>query len=61
MRLRDDLFSLTMQERLTYDPDENLFFVNFEGLRIRSSEQIRELERTLPRSSRRWGKRSAPS
>jgi len=47
MRLRDDLFSLTMQERLTYDPDENLFFVNFEGLRIRSSEQIRELEKNV--------------
>ncbi len=44
MQLRDDLFSLSMEERLTYDPNENLFFVNFEGLRIRSSEQIRKTE-----------------
>jgi len=44
MRLKDDLMSLSMEERLTYDPEENLFFVNFEGLRIRSRDDIREVE-----------------
>lgn len=44
MRLKDDLMSLSMEERLTYDPEENLFFVNFEGLRIRTREDIREVE-----------------
>ncbi|MGC9323249.1 MAG: acyl CoA:acetate/3-ketoacid CoA transferase [Desulfomonilia bacterium] len=44
MRLKDDLISLSIEERLTYDPEENLFFVNFEGLRIRSREDIREVE-----------------
>jgi len=44
MNLKDCIFGLTLEERLTYDPEEDLFFVNFEGLRIRSSEDIRAVE-----------------
>jgi propionate CoA-transferase len=44
MALRDDLFSLSLEERLTYDPDQNLFFVNFEGYKIRSGEDIKAVE-----------------
>ena len=32
MGLKDDLFTLPLEERLIYHPKENLFFVNFEGL-----------------------------
>lgn len=38
--LREDLFALPLEKRLVYDPQENLFFVNFEGLAIRSREDI---------------------
>lgn len=44
MGLKDDLLSISLEERLIYDPAENLFFVNFEGYTIRSSEDVRAVE-----------------
>lgn len=44
MSLRDDMTSLSLEERLTYDPNENLFFVNFEGLKVRDRSDIRAIE-----------------
>jgi propionate CoA-transferase len=40
MGLKADLFHLALEKRLVYDPEENLFFVNFEGYAIRSPEEI---------------------
>jgi len=40
MNLRPDLLELPLAERLHYDPDGNLFFVNFEGLRVKSLADI---------------------
>ncbi len=47
MGLRQDLLELPLNARFTYDPDQNLFFVNFEGFSIRSLDQIREIERLV--------------
>jgi propionate CoA-transferase len=44
MNLKDDIFGLTLEERLTYDPQEDLFFVNFEGHKIRTREDIAAVE-----------------
>jgi propionate CoA-transferase len=44
MNLKDDIFGLTLEERLNYDPQEDLFFVNFEGLKIRTREDIANVE-----------------
>lgn len=44
MNLKSDLMSVPLSERLAYDPDENFFFVNFEGLVIRSHETIERIE-----------------
>jgi propionate CoA-transferase len=44
MNLKDCIFGLTLQERLTYDPQEDLFFVNFEGHKIRTREDIAAVE-----------------
>jgi propionate CoA-transferase len=46
MELREQLLEAPLEQRLTYDADSNLFFVNFEGLSVRSGgqiERIREL------------------
>ena len=43
MNLRDDLLTLPLDERLIYSPKENLFFVNFENMYVRSSEEIRKI------------------
>jgi propionate CoA-transferase len=43
MGLKDDLLSLRLEERLTYDAAENLFFVNFEGFSVTTGELIEEI------------------
>jgi propionate CoA-transferase len=40
MGLRAQLLEMPLEERLTYDPEQNVFFVNFEGLSVRSPEDI---------------------
>lgn len=46
MALKDDLLRRPLEDRLIYDPQKNLFFVNLEGHTIRSREDIEQL-RTL--------------
>jgi len=53
MQLRDDLLSIPLEERFSYDPAEQLFFVNFEGLSVRTAAEIARIrhlvaERLLP-------------
>jgi propionate CoA-transferase len=47
MGLKDNLMALTLEERLTYDPEENLFFVNFEGFSIKSSQDVQEVKEAV--------------
>jgi len=44
MELRQHLMTIPLRQRLAYDPEENIFFVNFEGLAVRSVETIAEIE-----------------
>ena len=43
MDLKTDLLSKPISERLKYDPATNIFYVNFEGLHVRSMEDIEEI------------------
>ena len=43
MGLREQLLSLPLEQRLTYDPGQRIFFVNFEGLAVRTMSQIDEI------------------
>ena len=47
MGLKEDLLTLTLEERLIYDPSENLFFVNFEGHSIKTSQDIQEVKEVV--------------
>src|SRR3974390_2093895 len=40
MELRDDLLSIPLDQRFTYDPQQNLFFVNLERFALRSRADI---------------------
>ena len=40
MGLKDDLLNKPLSERMVYDPDSNVFFVNFEGLQVRSLKDV---------------------
>lgn len=57
MDLKADLLSLTLDERLTYDPAENLFFVNFEGYAIQSSEDVQAVKEAVERIVSPLGKK----
>ena len=43
MHLRPDLLEMPLDERLSYDPAGQLFFVNFEGLNLRTSADIERI------------------
>jgi propionate CoA-transferase len=47
MGLREDLLSLPLELRLSYDPSQNIFFINFEGLAIRTLADIEHLRDTI--------------
>jgi propionate CoA-transferase len=43
MGLRDHLLSIPLDQRFTYDPQQNIFFVNFERFSVRSRGEIRAI------------------
>jgi propionate CoA-transferase len=47
MGLKDDLLTLTLAERLTYDTEENLFFVNFEGFTVKTSQEVEDIKHAV--------------
>jgi propionate CoA-transferase len=47
MGLRDQLLRMPIEQRLTYRPNENLFFVNLEGHSIRSREDVEQVRRAV--------------
>jgi len=47
MGLSEDLLTLSLEERLIYDPSENLFFVNFEGHSIKTRQDIQEVKKAV--------------
>jgi propionate CoA-transferase len=49
MGLKEDLLTLNLEERLTYDPKENLFFVNFEGYSIKTSQDVHNVKAAVER------------
>ena len=44
MKLREDMLQMPLDQRFTYDPQQNLFFVNFERLPVRSRADIRAIK-----------------
>jgi len=44
MNLKTDLLSVPLRDRFQYNPDKNIFFVNFEGFFVKQSEDIQEIE-----------------
>jgi propionate CoA-transferase len=47
MGLRDQLLRMPIEQRFTYRPDENLFFVNLEGHRIHNHDDVEEVRRIV--------------
>ncbi len=49
MGLREDLLSMPFGERFVYDAKQNLFFINFERLAVRTDSDIALIDRTVRR------------
>ncbi|MFN7443635.1 MAG: acyl CoA:acetate/3-ketoacid CoA transferase [Curvibacter sp.] len=47
MGLRSQLLELPIERRLSYDSQNNIFFVNFEGLAVRTHEDIDRIRRAV--------------
>ena len=47
MGLRDDLVGIPLDQRLTYDPLQNVFFVNFERFSVRSRDDVEAIEKMV--------------
>jgi propionate CoA-transferase len=47
MGLRDDMLALPLEQRFAYDAEHNIFFVNFEGLNVRSQTEIDGIRRLV--------------
>ncbi len=57
MGLKDDLLSIPINERLTYDPATNIFYVNFEGLAVKNKNDIEAIRSRVTEICRPLGKR----
>jgi propionate CoA-transferase len=57
MGLKDDLLTLRLEDRFTYDPKENLFFVNFEGFSIHTGQTIQKVKETVEQTLSPLGKK----
>jgi propionate CoA-transferase len=57
MGLKEDMLPLSLEERLTYDPEQNIFFVNFEGFSIKTHQDVQEVENMCTRILAPLGKR----
>jgi propionate CoA-transferase len=47
MGLRDDLLRMPLERRFTYHPEQNQFFVNFEGHVVRNNKDIERIRRIV--------------
>ena len=57
MGLKDDLLSIPIDQRLTYDPSTNIFYVNFEGLNVRTKNDIEAIRTRVTEICQPLGKR----
>ncbi len=47
MNLRPQMLEIPIENRLSFDPDQNIFFVNFEGLSVRTPEDVDRILRAV--------------
>lgn len=51
------LVGLPLDDRISYDPERNLLFLNFEGVKVRSAHDIQRIEQAVGDHCRRIGRR----
>src|SRR4051812_32606250 len=59
MELRDRLLNLDLTDRLAYDPERNILFLNFEGLHVRQPEDVTAIRDAVAALCQQIGRRVA--
>jgi propionate CoA-transferase len=57
MGLREQLLSIPLDRRFTYDADHNLFFINFERLTVRNPRDVQEIRENVERKLKPLGRK----
>ncbi|MBV8914380.1 MAG: acyl CoA:acetate/3-ketoacid CoA transferase [Acetobacteraceae bacterium] len=57
MGLRDALLTIPLEQRFSYDAQQNTFFINFEGLSVRSTEHIAHIQALVEERLRPLGRK----
>lgn len=57
MGLKSILLDLRLDERISYDPDRNTLFLNFENLHVRSAQDVEEIRKSVEGKCREIGKK----
>jgi propionate CoA-transferase len=57
MGMKDDMFKLPLESRFSYDAKENVFFINFEGLSVKTTEDIGRIRSTVDKMLSPLGKK----
>ncbi|NOY68921.1 MAG: acyl CoA:acetate/3-ketoacid CoA transferase [Deltaproteobacteria bacterium] len=57
MGLKDDMLSIPLEKRLSYDTEKNLFFVNFEGFNVNTMDMVRDIDTAVRRLTGPLGKK----
>ena len=47
MSLRDEMLCVPLERRFTFDPQQNLFFINFEGLIVKTLDEVENIRREV--------------
>jgi len=57
MGLAETFFNLPLEERFSYDPGSNLFYINFEGFTIKTHQDIQQIREAMDRILAPLGRR----
>lgn len=57
MGIRDDLLTIPLEERFTYNAADNVFFINLENYYVKSSEDIKKMKELVERMLGPLGKK----
>ncbi|MEE8435997.1 MAG: acyl CoA:acetate/3-ketoacid CoA transferase, partial [bacterium] len=57
MGLRDNMLTMSLEDRIHYNPDSNTIFVNFAGLIVRTSKDVEDIREAVEIRMKEVGKR----
>lgn len=55
--LKEDLLNLSLLERIAFNPEDNIFYVNFENYQIKNSDDVRDIEEAVSNILQPLGKK----